>query len=104
MKPLHILALCAVLALGACAANQVSGTLLSSYDGAVAAEEAALATGKISPAEATKLRALRVEASRDVLAVVAAEANGGTASASVQNIANGAIAALLTEATAAKGS
>ncbi len=97
----HLLAALPLLALlAACAGTQISATVLASYDGAVSAETAALATGKISPAEATKLRACRVAAYKGVQAVVTAEASGGSASG-VAPVANGAIAAYLVEAQAA---
>lgn len=94
----------AVLAmlLSGCAATQISGTTLTSYDAAVAAETTYLASGKATPAEATKLRALRVAANRAVQAVIAAEA-AGTSTAGVGPLATAAIAAYLAEANSANG-
>lgn len=87
--------LAAVAALAACAANQVSATALASYDAAVSAEETALATGKITPAQATALRACRVAAYNGVQAVVAAEKGGGSAAGTpVYATATAAIAGL----------
>lgn len=77
------LAIAAALSLAACTQPQVSGTLLVSYDAGVAAETAYLATGKATPAMATKLRKDRVQASQAIQAVVAAEAAGGNTAALV---------------------
>jgi hypothetical protein len=85
-----------------CSAPQVSGTVLLSYDAALAAENAYLASGHVTPAEATKLRAMRVKANIAVQAVVAAEA-AGQSSAGVAPLANAAIAAYLAEAQSANG-
>ena len=90
--------LATLFVLSACASNQISGTALSSYDAAVAAETTALATGKITPAEATKMRACRVKANA---AVQAAVASGASSSSSAANLATAAIAAYLAEAQAA---
>ena len=79
MRKYWIPAVGMALALAACAQNQVSATALSAYDAAVSAEEVALATGKITPAQATTLRACRVAAYNGVQAVVAAEKGGGSA-------------------------
>lgn len=88
------------LLLAACTAPQVSGSVLISYDAALAAENTYLATGKATPAEATKLRALRVKANSAVQAVVAAEA-AGQPTGTVAPLATAAIAAYLAEAQAA---
>lgn len=75
-----ILALAAGIALAAvvaCTPPQVSGTLLVSYDAAAAAEVVYLKSGKATPAEATTLRRMRLEADAAVQAVVAAEKAGG---------------------------
>lgn len=92
----------AVFALAGCSAPQISGSVLLSYDGAVSAENVYLASGHATPAEATKLRALRVKANAAVHAVVAAEAAGQPTGA-VAPLATAAIAAYLAEANAANG-
>lgn len=79
LRLLPAAALALALGLAACAANQVSGAVLASYDAAVTAEETALATGKITPAQATTLRACRVAAYNGVQAVVTAEKGGSSA-------------------------
>ena len=89
--------------LTSCATTQVSSTVLSSYDAAVSIEIVALKTGKLSPAQATTLANLRKKAYAAVQAVVAAEANGGTANPSVQNAATAAIAAYLSAAQSLGG-
>jgi hypothetical protein len=91
-----------LVALAACSAPQVSGTLLTSYDAALAAEKTYLASGHVSPAEATTLRADRVAANKAVQAVVAAEAAGQSAGG-LAPLATAAIAAYMAEATTANG-
>lgn len=102
--PIAALCLALDLAVVACGSTQISATVLSSYDAAVSAEILALKSGKVPPAEAQKLADLRIKAYAAVQAVVTAEQNGGTASASIANAATAAIAALLAEAQQFKGS
>lgn len=88
--------------LSACAgtattAPSVSVGLLGTYDAGVAGEVAYLGSGKSTPAEATKLRGLRVVASQDVQAVVAAETAGGNISA-LAATAQSAVNAFVSEA------
>lgn len=90
------------LGLTACAANQVSGSLLSAYDGAVALEVGYLDTGKATPAQATQLRQIRLDAYTKVQAVVAAEKAGGS-TAALQAVANAAISELIDRVTKLKG-
>ena len=96
MKRLAVLAI--VVSLAACGTNTTSATLLTSYDSAVVAETAYL-TAHPNPADATRLRALRLQANSAVQAVVAAERAGGQTAA----LMAAAVAAVNAYATASKG-
>lgn len=95
--------LLAGLVVAACTPIQVSASLLTSYDAAVSVETLALASGEVSPQEATSLRAARVAAMKAVQAVVAAEASGGNAAGLVA-LAQQAVSNYLAIANAVKGS
>lgn len=92
----------AVLLLAACSAPQVSIGTDTSYDAAVAAEIVYLKSGHTTPAEATKLQGLRVQANTARAAVVQAQASGSSTSG-VAPLATAAIAAYLAEAQAVAG-
>ena len=79
----------------------VSSGVLASYDTAVAAEIVYLRSGRATPAEATRLQALRVAAGKQVKAIVDAEAAGGNAAALLVG-AEAAVSAYLNEAQGAK--
>jgi hypothetical protein len=98
MKRLLMLPL---LVLVACATTppKISASLLTAYDGAVAAETAALATGKVSSNQATIMRACRVAANNEVQSVVAAE-NNGTITTAEQSSAQTSVQAYLAAAQA----
>lgn len=87
----------------ACATStQSSALLLGTYDAAASAELLYLDSGKATPAEAVKLKALRLQASAAVQQLVAAEKAGGN-TAAYFTAAQLAINAFLTESNLAKG-
>ena len=95
------------LLLGGCVSGSTTSTapatVLVSYDAAVAAEQVYLASTKVTAAEATKLRALRVTAWTAVSAYETAAAAGDSAAATLLVTASATVAALLAEANTAQG-
>lgn len=92
----------ALVSLAGCSSPQVSLTTDTSYDAAVGAEIVYLKSGHSTPAEATKLQSLRIQANNARAAVVQAEV-AGSSTAGVAPLATAAIAAYLAEAQAAAG-